>query len=119
MKNQKRTNNMLGIKSSGCFIIGILTGFILAFFAGIVCICYFNPDIKHKTVTRVEEIWKSIKSGVDGSIDAAKNAPTVEPQVSLPPSSPTVKNAAKTLKKERDAAVPPQSRPRIEIKLGI
>lgn len=106
---------MLGIKSSGCFIIGIVTGFILALFVGTACICYFNPDIKQKTLTRVEEIWAKIKSNVDGSIDAAKNAPTVEPEVPLSPSPSGSEQPAET--PQGQAA--PRSRPRIEIKLGI
>lgn len=108
---------MLGIKSSGCFIIGIIMGFILALFVGTACLCYFNPDIKQKTLTRVEEIWSKIKSKVDGSIDAAKKAPTVEPEVPLGASS-TSKPAGSSQGKPA-APAPPQSRPRIEIKLGI
>lgn len=108
---------MLGIKSSGCFIIGIIMGFILALFVGTACLCYFNPDIKQKTLTRVEEIWSKIKSKVDGSIDAAKKAPTVEPEVPLGASS-TSKPAGSS-QGTPAAPAPPQSRPRIEIKLGI
>lgn len=110
---------MLGIKSSGCFIIGIIIGFILALFVGTACLCYFNPDIKQKTLTRVEEIWSKIKSKVDGSIDAAKKAPTVEPEVPLVPSSSTSKQPAGSSQGTPAAPAPPQSRPRIEIKLGI
>ena len=108
---------MLGIKSSGCFIIGIMTGFVLALFLGAGFVFYFNPDIKQKTLTRVEEIWDRIKKQVDHSLGAAKNAPTAEPAV--PANQPSVPAAQGGGGTAPAPAAPPSNRPRIEIKLGI
>ena len=72
---------MLGLTSSGCFITGLVLGFILAAAVGLACVCYFNPEIKEQTIGRVEAFWGKVKDNVDSSIDAAKKAPTAEPQI--------------------------------------
>ena len=89
---------MFGITSSGCFLTGIVVGFILALFLGVACVFYFNPTIKEKSLSKVEEVWGNVKNKVDISLDAAKNAPTAEPQI------PTGKGALQ---------------PKVEIKLGF
>ena len=106
---------MFGITSSGCFLTGIIVGFILAALVGVACIFYFNPTVKEKSLNRVEEIWSGIKTNVDGSIEAVKNAPTAEPQIPVP---------AKPAVPQKSGAPSPAGAsgsrlPKIEIKLGI
>ncbi|MBR7139160.1 MAG: hypothetical protein IKD44_06405 [Lentisphaeria bacterium] len=110
---------MLGIKSSGCFIIGIITGFILALVLGIVCVCFFNPTFKEKTLTHVEIIWKKIKNNVDDSLDAAKNAATHEPEIPGQKSVPAVTNDPTAPQHSPASPAPAAPKPRIEIKLNI
>ena len=113
---------MFGIKSSGCFIMGIVTGFILALIAGTVCICYFNPSIKEKTLGQLEAYWKNIKTGVDNSLDAAKRAPTAEPVIPQLPQSKVKAvpgNNGTAPASSQAPAAPSEKRPLIEIKLGI
>lgn len=66
---------MFGFTSSGCFILGIILGFILAAIVGVFCIFYFNPDFKNKSIEQVEYFWQKIKDNVDDSIDSVKKAP--------------------------------------------
>ena len=70
---------MFGIKSSGCFILGIIMGFILALALGGVCVLFFNPQFRAKAVGKVEKVWGSVKDSVDDSIDAVKKAPGARP----------------------------------------
>ena len=46
---------MFGIKSSGCFILGIIMGFILALALGGVCVLFFNPQAAEKPVREFYE----------------------------------------------------------------
>ena len=75
---------MLGFTSSGCFIMGIVMGFILALLVGVACVFYFNPEFKQKSVSKIESFWGSVKAGVDNSIDAVKKAPVAEPAAAKP-----------------------------------
>lgn len=110
---------MFGIKSSGCFIIGIMTGFIIALFLGTACIFFFNPSIKQKTLDHVEQIWKKIKSNVDDSLDAAKNAPTLEPEIPGKQNVPPGKSALPAPNNSSAPAAQGTQKSRIEIKLNI
>ena len=106
---------MFGITSSGCFLTGIIVGFILAAIVGVACIFYFNPAAKEKSLTRVEEIWGGIKTNVDGSIEAVKNAPTAEPQIPVPSKSAVPQKSGAP----SPAGASGSRLPKIEIKLGI
>ena len=108
---------MFGFTSSGCFIIGVIFGFILAAILAVGAVFFFNTDLRREGITYVESFWSKVKNSVDDSIDAAKKAPTVEPEVPLGASS-TSKPAGSS-QGTPAAPAPPQSRPRIEIKLGI
>lgn len=115
----ERRNNMFGITSSGCFVMGIIIGFILALIIGAACIFHFNPNIKKTALTKVESVWGEVKSNVDSSIDAAKKAPTAEPHI---PRQKTVAAPPerKTRNKLQIPGTPAQtSIPRIEVKIGI
>lgn len=70
---------MLGCTSSGCFIVGIIIGFILSLVVVTACIFYFNPSLKAQIVSHVEQMWGSVKSNVDTSIEVVKKAPVAEP----------------------------------------
>ena len=110
---------MFGIKSSGCFIIGIMTGFIIALFLGTACIFFFNPSIKQKTLDHVEQIWKKIKSNVDDSLDAAKNAPTLEPEIPAQKNNLSRQSTPAAPKQSSAPTTPAGQKSRIEIKLNI
>ena len=110
---------MFGIKSSGCFIIGIITGFIIALFLGTACVFFFNPSIKQKTLDHVEQIWRKIKSNVDDSLDAAKNAPTLEPEIPVQKNLSPGKGTPAAPVQPSAPAAPAGQKPRIEIKLNI
>jgi len=97
---------MLGFTSTGCFIVGAFFGFIAAAVLAVACVFYFNPDIKNRVVTQVEQYWGSIKSGVDGSIDAVKKAPVAEPSLSAPRSSPDTSSVIRQATPSRAASVP-------------
>ena len=75
---------MLGFTSSGCFIMGIIIGFILAVLVAVAALFYFKPDIKAQVLTHVEEQWSSVKNSIDNSIDAVKKAPVAEPALAVP-----------------------------------
>ncbi len=72
---------MFGFTSSGCFLAGIFVGFAVAFLVAIACLFYFNPNIKNQVIPHIEQVWNSIKSGVDSSIDTVKKAPVAEPSL--------------------------------------
>lgn len=108
---------MFGITSTGCFFTGIIFGFILALFLGAACVFYFNPAIKEKSLNKVEEVWNSIKSGVDNSLSVAKNAPTAEPEIPAPKPGNSRQMRSGTPVVPQTPA--PERRPKIEIKLGI
>ena len=76
----RRAEIMLGLTSSGCFITGIFTGFLLAVVVAIACVFYFNPDLKERGIRYVETFWGQVKDGVDDSIDAVKKAPVADPK---------------------------------------
>ena len=101
---------MFGFTSSGCFILGIIFGFILAAAVGVACVFYFNSDFKSKTVTQVEFYWNKVKNNVDNSIDAVKKAPEAEPEISSPqqpqPSRTENKNDRPEINININAAVP-------------
>ena len=69
---------MFGFTSSGCFIMGIVTGFIIALVIAVACVFYFKPDVKVQVISHVEQLWTKFKNNVDTSIEAAKNAPSAE-----------------------------------------
>ena len=102
---------MLGFTSSGCFIMGIILGFILALFVGIACVFYFNPEFKEKSISNVESLWGSVKDGVDNSIDAVKKAPVAEPAV---PKAAVPKAPVKAQPAEPQLAKPQASMPKTE-----
>ena len=81
---------MLGLTSSGCFITGLLIGFLLAIVVAVACVFYFNPDLKARSIRHVETFWGQVKDGVDDSIDAVKKAPVADPeyQIALPGAGP-------------------------------
>lgn len=86
---------MLGLTSSGCFITGIITGFLLAIVVAVACVFYFNPDLKERGIRHIEMIWGDVKEGVDGSIDAVKKAPVADPKYQFPaPGKTSVKEVA-------------------------
>lgn len=106
---------MFGITNSGCFVAGIIIGFILALILGIACVFYFNPEIKSATISKVESVWGTVKTNVDDSIDAVKKAPSAEPHIPQGPAAAKQPNGRKT----GTPAPAPASRPRIEVKIGI
>ena len=81
---------MLGLTSSGCFITGIIVGFLLAAVVAVGCVFYFNPDLKARGIRHIESFWGQVKNGVDDSIDAVKKAPVADPkyQIALPGAEP-------------------------------
>lgn len=80
---------MFGFTSSGCFIVGIIIGFIAAALLAVGSIFYFKPDIKAQVLSRVEQIWGDVKSNVDNSIEVVKKAPVAEPVLEQsPPKAP-------------------------------
>ena len=86
---------MLGCTGTGCFVIGIVTGFILAAILGLFIVFHFNPDARESTLSSVRQVWTSVKSGVDNTLDAPAPAGTkrpVEPQI--PEGKPAPRKAA-------------------------
>ena len=108
---------MLGLTSSGCFITGTVFGFILAAILGGACIFFFNPDLKNKTINRIEEVWNGVKQQVDGSISAAKNAPVAEPEIKI--SQPSVSSPDKASQKAPQQEGAKEKSPLVQIKLGF
>ena len=106
---------MFGLTSSGCFITGIVFGFILAAVLGISCIFFFTPEIKNTTINRIEEIWGNVKKQVDGSISAAKNAPVAEPEIKITPAASQPQTQPQT---QPNGAAKGKA-PLVEIKLGF
>ena len=104
---------MLGFTSSGCFVTGIILGFVLALCLGVGAIFYFNPAVKEQSVNKVESVWGEVKNKVDGSIDAVKNAPTAEPAIPAGKVAPRQQGTAPTQSSGGTR------RPKIEIKVGI
>lgn len=66
---------MFGFTSSGCFIIGVIFGFILAAILAVGAVFFFNTDLRREGITYVESFWSKVKNSVDDSIDAAKKTP--------------------------------------------
>ena len=110
---------MFGLTSSGCFITGVVFGFILAAFLGISCIFFFNPEIKNSTLNRIEEIWGNVKKQVDGSISAAKNAPVAEPEIKIRQNSSSETQQGQRLQQQQANDKKTNKSPLVEIKLGF
>ena len=75
---------MLGCTGTGCFVVGIVTGFILAAILGLFIFFHFNPDVRDSTLSTVRQIWTSVRSGVDSTLDTPPPPHTpraAEPQV--------------------------------------
>ena len=100
---------MFGIKSSGCFILGIIMGFILALALGGVCVLFFNPQFRAKAVGKIERVWGTVKDSVDDSIDAVKKAPGARPVKE--------ESAPKGASSEPDVSAPKKQRTEIELPL--
>ena len=99
---------MLGLTSSGCFITGIIVGFLLAAVVAIGCVFYFNPDLKERSIRHVETFWGQVKHGVDDSIDAVKKAPVADPKYQI--TLPKAEKSAKAVKEpEVKSSLPAQN----------
>ncbi len=73
---------MLGCSGTGCFIMGIAIGFILAGILGLFIVFQCNPDLRDSTRATLRQIWGSVRSGVDSTLDTPPPRPPrpVEPQ---------------------------------------
>ena len=114
---------MLGCTGTGCFVVGIVTGFILAAILSLFIFFHFNPDVRDSTLSTVRQIWTSVRSGVDNTLDTPAPAGTnrpVEPQI--PEAKPAPREAATPAAGAAAPAAPqptgqPLPRARIEINL--
>jgi len=66
---------MFGIKSSGCFMIGTVFGFLIAAVLGVIIFFYFHPDLQEKNAEKVEKVWNKVKDNGDHYIKTIKKAP--------------------------------------------
>jgi len=115
---------MLGCTGTGCFVVGIVTGFILAGVLGLLIFFHFNPDVRESSLSAVRRVWTSVRSGVDSTLDTpAKPGPTPPPEPQIPQAKPAPAPALGASPRSAAPAAAPRTegqplpRARIEINL--
>ena len=114
---------MLGCTGTGCFIVGIVTGFILAGLLGLLIFFHFNPDVRDSTLSAVRQIWTSVRSGVDNTLDTPAKPAARPPEPQIPQAAPAPRGVPAPAPRPAAPAAQPGSgvqplpRARIEINL--
>ena len=100
---------MLGFTRTGCFFTGVVMGFILALALVFFVVCQCDPGFRDS----IRQIWTSVKSGVDNTLDASRKpvaSPPAEPQI--PQGKPAPRGAVPAPPPAPRPAAPPADRPR-------
>ena len=94
---------MFGCTRTGCFIMGVVLGFLLASALVLFCLFQLNPSFREKTVTGTRQIWIQVKGGIDDAVGTE--------QVKPPPPPPP-EPAVPVVKRDRVAPGPAPAAPR-------
>ncbi len=83
----------LGCSNTGCccgFVCGFVAVLLICAAAGFGIYCWFNPEARRSSITRVESAWTQFKSGGDELVEEVKNSSAPAVPVNVPVPEPVV-----------------------------